>query len=157
MMRSGASIIAPRSPAKFHGSFNMTIPPVIERWHRIALERRADELAGLLAEDAVFESPVVHTPQKGRAIVEAYLRGALEVLNTEHFRYGEEWHGETSAVLEFFSEIEGITINGVDIITWNEAGLITHFKVMVRPLKAINILHQKMGEYLMKAGAVKAR
>lgn len=135
----------------------MSIPDTIERWHRIALERRADELAGLLAEDAVFESPVVHTPQKGRAIVEAYLRGALEVLNTELFRYGEEWYGETSAVLEFFSEIEGITINGVDIIHWNDAGLITHFKVMVRPLKAINILHQKMGEYLMKAGAVKAR
>jgi hypothetical protein len=137
----------------------MTIPPIIERWHRIALERRADELASILAEDAVFESPVVHTPQKGRAIVEAYLRGALQVLNTQHFRYGEEWFsskegGAGSAVLEFFSEIDGITINGIDIITWNAAGLITHFKVMVRPLKAINMLHQKMGEYLVSTGAV---
>ena len=70
----------------------MAVPQVIERWHRIALERRGDELAGILAEDAVFESPVVHTPQQGRAIVEAYLRGALEVLNTEHFRYGGEWY-----------------------------------------------------------------
>lgn len=139
----------------------MTVPAVIERWHRIALERRSDELAGILAEDAVFESPVVHTPQQGRAIVEAYLRGALEVLNTEHFRYGGEWYsgasGAGSAVLEFYSEIDGIRINGVDIIAWNEAGLITHFKVMVRPLKAINILHQKMGEYLVRVGAVKPR
>lgn len=140
----------------------MTIPPTIERWHRIALERRAEELAGILAEDAVFESPVVHTPQKGRAIVEAYLRGALQVLNTQHFRYGEEWvsvkeGGAGSAVLEFFSEIDGITINGIDIITWNAAGLITHFKVMVRPLKAINLLHQKMGEYLVSTGAVKLK
>jgi len=149
----------------------MTIPAVIERWHRIALERRSDELAGILAEDAVFESPVVHTPQQGRAIVEAYLRGALEVLNTEHFRYGGEWvslvdgsrpanaetGGAGSAVLEFYSEIDGIRINGVDIIAWNDAGLITHFKVMVRPLKAINILHQKMGEYLVRVGAVKLK
>ena len=145
----------------------MTIPQTIERWHRIALERRSDELAGILAEDCVFESPVVHTPQKGKAIVEAYLRGALHVLNTEHFRYGGEWysgsssqdaaHAAGSAVLEFFSEIDGITINGVDIITWNEAGLITHFKVMVRPLKAINMLHQKMGEYLVSVGAVKLK
>lgn len=144
----------------------MTVPAVIERWHRIALERRSDQLAGILAEDAVFESPVVHTPQQGRAIVEAYLRGALEVLNTEHFRYGGEWYsgssqdgasGAGSAVLEFYSEIDGIRINGVDIIAWNEAGLITHFKVMVRPLKAINILHQKMGEYLVRVGAVKPR
>jgi hypothetical protein len=133
----------------------MTIPAVIERWHRIALEKRSDELAGILAADAVFESPVVHTPQQGRAIVEAYLRGALEVLNTEHFRYGGEWYAEKSAVLEFYSEIEGIRINGVDIISWNDEGLITHFKVMVRPLKAINILHQKMGEYLVRMGAVK--
>jgi hypothetical protein len=129
----------------------MSVPKTIERWHRIALDNRPEELAEILAEDAVFESPVVHTPQVGRQIVEKYLRGALKVLNTDHFRYGGEWCSERSAVLEFFSEIDGIKINGVDIIHWNDAGLITHFKVMVRPLKAINILHQKMGEYLMRA------
>ena len=109
------------------------IPETIRRWHVIALERRAEELKDILAEDCVFESPVVHTPQKGRAIVEAYLRGALEVLNTEHFRYGGEWYGRDSAVLEFFSEVDGITINGVDIIGWGADGRITSFKVMVRP------------------------
>jgi hypothetical protein len=133
------------------------VPGTIQWWHRIALERRADELKEILAEDCVFESPVVHTPQRGRAIVEAYLRGALEVLNTEHFRYGGEWYGENSAVLEFFSEVDGITINGVDIIGWDAAGKITSFKVMVRPLKAINTLHQKMGEYLVRVGAVKVK
>lgn len=127
----------------------MSVPPTIAQWHKIALENLPDALAGILAEDAVFESPVVHTPQVGRQIVEKYLRGALKVLNTKHFAYRGEWFSERSAVLEFVSEIEGIKINGVDIIHWNEAGLITHFKVMVRPLKAINILHQKMGEYLM--------
>jgi hypothetical protein len=133
----------------------MTTPPTIARWHDIALNNRPDELAGILADDAVFESPVVHTPQVGRPIVEKYLRGALAVLNTSHFRYSEEWYSDRSAVLEFYSEIDGIRINGVDIIHWAPegapgAGLITHFKVMVRPLKAINILHQKMGEYLAR-------
>jgi len=129
------------------------IPETVQRWHVIALERRADDLGGILAEDCVFESPVVHTPQKGRVIVEAYLRGALHVLNTEHFRYGEEWYADRSAVLEFFSVVDGITINGVDIISWNDAGLITHFKVMVRPLKAIQMVHQMMGEMLQKVAS----
>jgi hypothetical protein len=139
------------------------VPETIQRWHRIALERRASfdelrmrELADILAADCVFESPVVHKPQVGGAITEKYLRGALQVLNTEHFRYGEEWYSERSAVLEFYSEVEGVTINGVDIITWGEDGKITHFKVMVRPLKAINKLHEKMGAYLVSIGAVPA-
>lgn len=137
------------------------VPETIQRWHRIALERRAEELADILAEDCVFESPVVHTPQKGRDIVEKYLRGALHVLNTEHFRYGGEWYGAQgpaggSAVLEFYSEVDGITINGVDIIGWGADGRITTFKVMVRPLKAINKLHEKMGAYLVSIGAVPA-
>lgn len=137
------------------------VPETIQRWHRIALERRADELADILAADCVFESPVVHTPQRGGAITEKYLRGALAVLNTEHFRYGEEWYSANpdksgSAVLEFYSEVDGITINGVDIISWNAEGKITHFKVMVRPLKAINTLHAKMGAYLVSIGAVPA-
>lgn len=131
-------------------------PETIQRWHRIALERRADELRGILAEGCVFESPVVHTPQVGREITEKYLRGALSVLNTEHFRYGGEWYGRSSAVLEFYSEVDGVKINGVDIISWNAEGLITHFKVMVRPLKAINKLHEKMGAYLVSIGAVPA-
>ncbi len=132
------------------------VPETIRRWHRIALEKRAEDLRGILAEDCVFESPVVHTPQQGRDICEKYLRGALSVLNTEHFRYGGEWYGATSAVLEFFSEVDGVKINGVDIISWNADGQITYFKVMVRPLKAINKLHEKMGAYLVSIGAVPA-
>jgi hypothetical protein len=128
------------------------IPETIQRWHRVALEVLPDGIAPLLADDVVFESPVVFTPQRGKAITEKYLRGALAVLNGPKFRYRSEWFAERSAVLEFDTEIDGVAINGIDIIHWNEAGLITEFRVMVRPLKAINTLHQKMGEYLMKAG-----
>ena len=109
-------------------------------------------LDALLAEDVVFESPVVHTPQAGKALTTGYLRAAAQVLGNSTFRYLNEWYAEGSAVLEFACEIDGISINGVDMIFWGTDGRITRFKVMVRPLKAINLLHQMMGAQLMKAG-----
>jgi hypothetical protein len=105
----------------------------------------------LLHPDAVFESPVVHTPQRGREITFKYLTTAGKVLGSPGFKYVGEWRSDSGAVLEFENEIEGIRINGVDIITFNDDGrLITHFKVMVRPLKAINLLHRLMGEQLAR-------
>jgi len=105
----------------------------------------------LLHPDAVFESPVVHTPQRGREITFKYLATAGKVLGGPSFRYVGEWRSDNGAVLEFENEIEGITINGVDMITFNDDGSqITHFKVMVRPLKAINLLHRLMGEQLAR-------
>jgi len=123
----------------------------IARWHEVVKSRDLAALKDLIAADAVFESPVVHTPQVGGPITVKYLAGALQVLNNDTFRYEGEWRAERSAVLEFATEIEGITVNGVDIISWNEAGKITHFKVMIRPLKAINLVHRLMGELLAKA------
>ena len=103
----------------------------------------------LLHPDAVFESPVVHMPQRGRGITFKYLASAGKVLGGPGFKYVGEWRSDNGAVLEFETEIEGIRINGVDIITFNDDGsLITHFKVMVRPLKAINLLHRLMAEQL---------
>ena len=125
---------------------------VIERWHQIARAKDTADLQAILADDAVFESPVVHTPQLGKAITFKYLHAALHVLNNDSFTYLNQWHSERSAVLEFQRTIEGIVVNGVDIIRWNDAGLITHFKVMVRPLKAVNKLHEMMGRMLRPAG-----
>lgn len=123
-------------------------PQVIERWHQIVGNRDARALDDILAPEVVFESPVVHTPQAGRAVTRAYLSAALAVLNNERFRYLGEWFADDSAVLEFETWIDGIRINGVDMIGWNAAGQIVHFKVMVRPLKAINLLHQLMARAL---------
>ena len=80
-----------------------------------------------------------------------YLTAALHVFGNESFRYVREVVGESDAVLEFETEIDGIIVNGVDMIKWNGNGKITEFKVMVRPLKAINVIHEKMGEMLKKA------
>ncbi|MFO1217241.1 MAG: nuclear transport factor 2 family protein [Burkholderiaceae bacterium] len=121
---------------------------VLKTWHHLLRERNAAALPALLAEDAVFHSPVVHTPQRGRAITAAYLAAALKVLGNDKFRYVREIVGSHDAVLEFETEIDGIVLNGVDLIRWNDQNLITDFKVMVRPLKAINLLHQLMAAQL---------
>jgi hypothetical protein len=124
----------------------------LDRWYDYFKSHDHAALRELLHPDAVFESPVVHTPQRGRDITLKYLMGAAKVLGGPGFKYVGEWKSENGAVLEFETEIEGITINGVDIIKFSDDGkLITHFKVMVRPLKAINLLHRLMGEQLAKA------
>ncbi len=126
-------------------------PATIAAWHAYTRSRETAALSRLLADDVVFESPVVHTPQKGKAITLAYLQAAMHVLGNASFNYRNEWYGAQSAVLEFESACEGILINGVDIISWNEQGLITNFKVMVRPLKAVNKLHELMARMLQGA------
>jgi SnoaL-like domain len=131
----------------------MQTPRPIEQWHQVVRTRDMAALRELLAEDVVFVSPVVHTPQVGRAITLAYLQAATEVLNNRTFHYLNQWFGPESAVLEFECEVEGISINGIDMIHWDAAGRIDHFKVMVRPLKAVNKLHELMGRALQRAAA----
>jgi hypothetical protein len=123
----------------------------LAKWYGYTKSPSPAALQDLLDPDAVFESPVVHTPQCGRDITSKYLSSAMAVLNGPAFRYVGEWLSETGAVIEFETELDGISINGVDILTFSADGeRITHFKVMVRPLKAINHLHQLMREQLAK-------
>jgi len=123
----------------------------IEAWHRLVRERDAAALQDLLDADAVFLSPVVHTPQRGRALAAGYLGAALEVFCAPEFRYVREIVGPADAMLEFETVIDGVQVNGVDIIRWNEAGKIVEFKVMIRPLKAINAVHARMAAILQAA------
>ncbi len=117
-------------------------------WHRLVETRDANGLDALLDDDAVFLSPVVHTPQRGRRLTSAYLSAAFHVFFNPSFRYVREIVGPSDAMLEFETEIDGILVNGVDIIRWNEAGRIVEFKVMLRPLKAIQLIHQRMAAML---------
>jgi ketosteroid isomerase-like protein len=126
----------------------MSESTVIATWHRLVANGDVAALHELLAADAVFHSPVVHTPQRGRAIVERYLAAAFTVLVNPSFHYVREVVGERDAVLEFEVELDGLHVNGVDMLRWNEDGRIVDFKVMVRPLKAINLVHQKMAALL---------
>lgn len=117
----------------------------LTRWHEIVRSRDMAALRDLLHPDAVFESPVVHTPQQGRDIVFAYLAGATQVLANEHFRYVGEWLSDDGAVLEFKTRIGDIEVNGVDIIRVDDSGeQIVHFKVMIRPARAIEAVAAAM-------------
>lgn len=120
----------------------------VEAWHSLAKARDTKALAEMLAEDAVFHSPVVHTPQQGKDITHKYLSAAFVVLFNDSFEYVREIVGEHDAMLEFSVELDGIQVNGVDIIQWNEQGQIVDFKVMIRPLKAIDVVRNKMVEAL---------
>lgn len=122
--------------------------PTLDLWHEVARTHDAQRLRELIADDAVFHSPVVHTPQHGRAITCQYLQAAFQVFFNDSFRYVRELSSPTNAVLEFQVEIDGISVNGVDMMRFNEAGQIVEFKVMLRPLKAVNLIHQKMSAML---------
>jgi SnoaL-like domain len=142
----------------------MTMDPIALRglaaWHAVVDAPSESALDALLAEDVVFHSPIVHSPQRGRALSKLYLMAAFQVLAgggagggvsaapDRKFRYVREIVGDRDAVLEFTTEIDGITVNGVDMIRWNDDGRIVDFKVMLRPLKAIQTVHAQMGRML---------
>jgi hypothetical protein len=132
----------------------------LEAWHRVVRNMSDETLDEILADDVVFHSPVVHSPQEGRALTKLYLMAAFNVLPGEpkaaegskktkgSFGYVREVIGDQDVVLEFMTEIDGITINGVDMIHFNDDGKISDFKVMIRPLKAIGKIHAQMAAML---------
>lgn len=118
-------------------------------WHSIAENGSSPEaLATIIADDCVFHSPVVHTPQAGKAKVIAYLSAAGQTFANTGFEYVREITDGPHAILEFTSNLDGIQLNGIDMITFNDQGKIIDFKVMVRPLKAVNKIWEMMGAQL---------
>jgi hypothetical protein len=123
----------------------------LKRWHELVESRDPARLPALIAEDAVFRSPAVHTPQVGRDLVTAYLAGAIQVLGPT-LTYHDEWVRERDAVLRFTSELDGLQVEGVDMITWDDDGQIVGFTVMIRPFKALQAVMARMLEQLTGAG-----
>lgn len=124
------------------------VPPVIERWLEVIETGRTAELDDMLTEDAVFYSPAVFAPQRGRATAVAYLRAAEQMFSGTGFHYVEKWFGERSAVLHFAAEIDGLSVEGIDMIHWDDDGKITSVKVMIRPFKALQGVIGRMAELL---------
>jgi len=123
----------------------------VEAWHNFVRTKDSSVFLEVLADNVSFHSPVVHTPQKGKAITLAYLEAALDVFSNSGFSYARELVSERDAILEFNANINDVLINGVDMIKWDDEGKITEFKVMVRPLKAVNMIHQAMAARLQAA------
>lgn len=126
------------------------IEKCLAQWHQLMSTKNTEILQTLIADDAVFISPVVHTPQVGKPITMAYLTAASQTLGNPSFRYIDEVIGNNRAVLEFTVELDGKEVNGVDLIRCNSEGQIIEFKVMVRPLKGMNAVHDAMGAALQK-------
>ena len=133
------------------------IEQCIERWKKVMSGDPAG-LDDLLAEDVVFYSPVVFTPQKGKEVTKLYLGAAMGTFGGDASSGSSSGHGSfgytktvlsgNQAFLEFETEMGGKFVNGVDIITCNEEGRIVEFKVMIRPLQAIQMVHAQMARML---------
>lgn len=128
----------------------------LQKWYDLVENHDAKALSDLIADDAVFHSPIVHTPQEGKALTYMYLSAAVNVLGNDDFCYVNEFVSENGAVIEFNTTIDGIKIDGIDMMTFNEEGKISEFKVMIRPLKAINKVHEMMHAMLNQMAGRKA-
>jgi len=120
------------------------IDSVIERWHYYLTGNAPDGLGELLADDVVFYSPIVYTPQRGKDITTMYLLAAKQTLGAGDFRYTKQVAAGDTAVLEFETTLDGKYVNGVDIIRCDDRGRIVEFRVMIRPLQAVNAVHEQM-------------
>jgi len=120
------------------------IDSVIARWHAHLTGESGEDLSELLADDVVFYSPIVYTPQRGKDITTMYLMAAKQTLGAGDFRYTKQVTSGDTAVLEFETTLEGKYVNGVDIIRCDDSGRIIEFRVMIRPLQAVNAVHEQM-------------
>ena len=117
---------------------------MLNKWHTLIKNSAVSEISTLLADDVTLFSPVIHTPIQGKELVSMYLTAAFHTFLNGSFTYDREFSADNAAVLEFSLAIQGIDINGIDMITWNEAGKITEFKVMIRPYQALNMMNDQM-------------
>lgn len=125
---------------------------LIHKWHEVVDADDLNALDSIIADDAVFSSPVVFTPMEGKEITMMYLHAAGQSFNMQKFKYTKEIHDGMNSVLEFETYIDDISVNGVDMIEWNKEGKITNFKVMIRPFKAVQKVQEKMVEALESLG-----
>ena len=122
----------------------------LRTWHQFIKNRDLSLLDDFLADDAILYSPVVFTSIEGKFFVKMYLMAAEQIIANESFEYVNEVSKDNYSVLEFKTKIDGVIVEGIDMITFDDEGKLKSLKVMVRPLKAMNIVHQKMGEFLQK-------
>ncbi len=123
-------------------------PDVITRWLNFMESGDTALLDELLADDVTFRSPAVFTPQEGRAKTRAYLLAAEKMFADSGFHYVERWYNDRSAILQFRADLDGVKVEGIDLIHWSDADKIVSFTVMIRPLKALQSVIPRMGELL---------
>ena len=130
------------------GIYMIQASELIHKWHNVVKSYEVKDLDEIIAEDASFSSQVVFKPMHGKEVTLMYLHAAGQSFNMNKFKYTKEVHDGMNSVLEFETFIDDISVNGVDIIEWNEDGKIQNFKVMIRPIKAVQKVQEKMVEAL---------
>jgi hypothetical protein len=125
------------------------VPAPVAAWHAIAESRDPAGLADLLAEEVVFRSPAVHGDQAGQQLTTAYLTAAIAVLGPT-LTYRRQWYAERNAVLEFEAELDGLSVHGIDMLQWDDEGRLVEFTVMVRPIRGLEKLVEKMAAELFR-------
>ena len=125
----------------------------LDTWHDFVINNNYDNLSDFIDESAILYSPIVFKPIEGSFMVQMYLMAAAKIIGNENFKYVREVCDAENAMLEFVTEINGISVEGIDMIKFTKEGKLKEIKVMIRPLKAVNIVHEKMGEYLQKMGS----
>jgi hypothetical protein len=129
-------------------------PPLIDRWIAVIENGHTDGLDDLLDDllddQAVFYSPAVFRPQHGKALTAKYLTAAAKLFGDTDFHYVEHWYSERSAILEFAATVNGVYVNGIDMIHWNDEQRIVSFKVMLRPFKGLQVIMPLMAELLQQ-------
>ena len=126
-----------------------------DRFRAAGEQRNVDQAPELFHEDAAFRSPVVFKPYKGRDQVMTVLRAAEQVLGLGgKFRYVHQLEDadERIAILEFATEVDGKQVEGIDKLTFDEDGLITEIKVMIRPASALQVVGANMAAELSSVG-----
>ena len=123
---------------------------IIKEWHEIVKSGNTEKLSTLIDRDCIFYSPVVFTPQEGKEVTLKYLSAAALVFGDKSFTYTKEIINKNNACLEFELELNNIKINGVDLISWNKENKIIEFRVLIRPLKGVQLIHELMGGTLEK-------
>jgi hypothetical protein len=127
------------------------MPAPVAAWHAIAASRDPAGLAELLADDVVFRSPAVHGDQEGKELTTAYVSAAVVVLGPT-LVYRRQWYADRNAVLEFEAQLDGLTVHGIDMLQWNDEGRLVEFTVMVRPIRGLEKLIEKMAAELFPTG-----
>ena len=118
----------------------------LRRWHEMVASKDLEALKEIIHPDAVFRSPVAHTPYRGRDALTLALSTVINVF--QNFTYHREFFTEDgrSATLEFSAHVGGKQLKGVDLIKFNDDGLITEFEVMIRPASGLMALGEEMGK-----------
>jgi len=127
-----------------------------QRWRDLFAMENMPPVRDMLAEDIQMHSPAMHQVQRGPDLIADYITAAHEIFTRWDLDYVRAFQNGNEICMEFEGEIEGVTLNGVDIIRWNADDKIDDFKIMIRPASGLKKLGEVMVKILAEVQAARA-